>query len=1662
MLGENKVFTYSELETLNTKYKELYEEAIGISQDIRHLISSLNNISIPDGVNSNTLRSILTNAQPKTDLFYDTLNKLNHYVERICNDLSQYDQKSAKNMRDLRSTTTQIQRKIKNYEDLIQLGFKAGNATDFTNHLLQIKEKAADIQDSILKVLEMSKGLALSSMVYSVDPVNMGTGNFCFEKEDLSINGIMPIMFKRTYNAIDDYCGVLGCNWVHNYEVYLRIKGKSISIMREDGCIIYFDKKEGDYYYSTLEPSYKLLHSEEGYQLIDNIFKSYQFDKDGRLITLSDENNNSVRFTYNNNKLLEKVESISGNLIFRYNSTGLLISVTDNNNRSIKYDYSGNKLTKIISTDGHTTRYEYCLKGKLNAIINPHNSVLVRNNYDDAFRTIKQVFADGGVMDFEYLDHKNQIKLTEQNGNIIYYEHDNRYRNNRIVYEDGEEIYTYNKYNRKTSYIDKNKHITKYEYDKNQNLIQIVNPLGETLSFGYDSTNHPIQVKQNNGGTYQIKYNKKGDYEKIIDPLGYETTLIYSENSELLKLIQPNGAAIEFEYDENGNISKIEYPNGGIYSYQYDKSNQVIQTINPSGSITKYAYNKQGYIRKVTNAEGKVRRYTYNELGKVIRIKDFDNTVLRTEYNSIGKMAKMINRNGAIYEYEYDLMWNISKVTEPNGAETCYLYNKLNKLTSIKNGKGYEIKYEYDPNGNRIIEDYEGRTRLFAYDALNRIIEVTDEEDAITKFEYNDMGHIQKLTDSLNNETNYEYDILGQLIGFTDTLGNKTTYTYTSMGLLESIRDALGGLTLYDYNNNGWLTSITYPEGEKESYTYDLCGNIIEKRKGEYSVFHYHYDNLDRIIEIINPLNGSYKFKYDAIGNVIWYNDAEGNETNLSYSPIGKLTNVMDAKGSVTSYEYDLCGNLTEIAKCGGVFTCLNDAMLINSSNHTIKRTRFEYDLLHNVSKVIDSKGQEESYQYDEFNRIVQKQDAEKYSVNVQYTPAGQIKQINYSDGQEVKFTYNALKQLTEIQDWIGITKITRNSLGNPIKVVNPDQSMVKYNYNSLGSREQLVYPNGREINYKYNHSGKLVQLSEKDQSFNYTYDNNGRLTDKKFPNGLISHYDYNAFDQIRSVVSRNDNAILEQYDYKYNNSGNPIELNRLRQDMQEDTGKYFFEYDALNRLEKVQSNDQTLRMYTYDDFGNRIQKWEQGGTINYQYNELNQLISENGAGIETEYKYDKRGNIIAEISENQLVKQYFYGASNMLNEYWEAGGSRTLYEYDGTRNRTGQTQYNESGDVQKLQYILDYTRPFHNILERRTGEETEQYLWDNRLLEQSGEGYYFEDIIGTPTRITDKNGKSVKCFSFDEFGNINSKYDSNRYPFGFTGYQLDHNTGLYYAQARYYKKEHGRFISKDPLIGSIYLPESIHAYTYGMNNPIMNTDETGMIAPLLVAIGVMFVVGAVGGTAGQVISDVIDTSVSYAKTGEFEWKISSWETYVGSALGGGIGGVSSLFVSPFGAGVIGSASSTFIGESLEKITGKEDRPMSEILKDTAVSGAIGGVVSFGLDKIIPNGGIKIQGITSGRNSYTAVFKSGITKLLNQNAARMSWKVLKKGIIASLVSGIIPSSTEAFANVIYEGLEGEIIKMIQDGLKQKEIEGIRNSYENIFGVSANSEYTCIG
>ena len=137
----------------------------------------------------------------------------------------------------------------------------------------------------------------------------------------------------------------------------------------------------------------------------------------------------------------------------------------------------------------------------------------------------------------------------------------------------------------------------------------------------------------------------------------------------------------------------------------------------------------------------------------------------------------------------------------------------------------------------------------------------------------------------------------------------------------------------------------------------------------------------------------------------------------------------------------------------------------------------------------------------------------------------------------------------------------------------------------------------------------------------------------------------------------------------------------------------------------------------------------------------------------------------------NIFVKNKKFSYSNL--------GKARSYSYDGLGNRIDFKEYEKQIGYEKdglktifganlseltpsyeENYILDRTRIYHNLLQRRTGKRGVQaiqsYVWDFNVAymeEGEKEFTYLQDELGSTIRLLEQGGESQTIYGYDEFG---------------------------------------------------------------------------------------------------------------------------------------------------------------------------------------------------------------------------------------------------------------------------------------------------------------------
>ena len=1263
------------------------------------------------------------------------------------------------------------------------------------------------------------------------DPINSATGNFYYTKDDIVIPGRYPLTFTRFYNAIGGLDGVLGANWTHNYNIRLHNNGEHVHIVFGDGHVETYTRLEEGFYAAPPDRTNTLIKSEDdggGFVLHFQTLVQYCFDDNGALREIVDENGNKTFFEYDG-ELLSDVRNACGCLSFSYNENGLLARVSDQTGREVTLEYAQGQLTKVTHPTGAMHKYEYENHGMISKVIDPLGVATVNNKYDDKGRTVVQYLADGGVAQLEYDDERMTTSITEQNGNKVVYFRDEAYRTIKAVYGDFEERYIYDSEKKRTGHVDRNNNTWWYEFDVFGNTTKQTDPLGNSVIAEYNTFNRPTKLTLQNGGHMGFTYDEYGNLTSSIDPIGRQTSCKTDEKGRMYALVMPDESEFKLEFDERGNVIAATDSMGVKTLYEYDDLNRVIKATNGNGTPIYFEYNKDSAISKTTDAIGNIRSYEYNLAGMITCITDFDGSIVKYKYNSMGQVEEIIDQSGISTKATFDLMQNTTSVTDHNGNTIYYEYDHYNRITKTVDEEGNATTYEHDNNGNvtAVISPLGLRTEI-TYDALNRHNSVTEPTGAKTEFTYDNGGNLTHITDPLGNTTMREFDLAGQLIKLTDPIGNETQFTYTPLGQIENIINPKGERQVYSYYPGGRLKSVVMPCGDIQRFEYDKSGNLIKLIDGLENETILVYDSLDRVIQSINPLGHSKKFEYDAAGRVSKIIDEADNTTQYKYSPTGKIVEIIDATGHSTKYDYDNMGRLTRLEQ----YRLIDDAYA-GTKHREYQITTYERNKKGEVIAVTSPLGNVVKYAYDKSGNISSQLDEDGLETLYEYNLAGKLAKVSYADGKTVDFSYDALKQLTEMRDWLGTTKIEPDALGRVIKTTDFEGQQVGYVWNSVGQREKLVYPDGKEVAYEYTASGRLCKVTSGTDMTSYEYDPAGRLVARILPDSTKTMYEFNTLGTPSSITHSKNGEKLDYFQYTYDPVGNVTKIEKQRTGADSDSGVFKYTYDPLYRLVEATSG-QSSKTYVYDNLGNRIASMKDGIETRHSYNARNQLEKTMGNGITSEYLYDKRGNLTQVMQNGQVSARYAFDSTNMMVSSFTQNKGTAKYVYDGFRKRIkllenfhADMDSNQPDPCKEVRYVLDMTLPYNNMLTTR-GTHNQDFVWGYGMLSaHSCDGrafYYLQDHLGSPIRLVGKDKTDV-ALAYDEFGVPEVGYDFNKFnnPLGFTGYQMDGTSGLYYAQARYYTADLGRFAAEDPI------KDRLNWYGYCGANPITYVDPSGL-----------------------------------------------------------------------------------------------------------------------------------------------------------------------------------------------------------------------------------------
>lgn len=1038
----------------------------------------------------------------------------------------------------------------------------------------------------------------------------------------------------------------------------------------------------------------------------------------------------------------------------------------------------------------------------------------------------------------------------------------------------------------------------------------------ERLRYTFNSTGKLASIRDRNGNTLTLNYTS-GRLSSAVDAAGRSLSFAYDGSNRITSVTDPGGRVTGYGYDEFSNLISITDARGGVVRIAYDSLHRLITITDQNDHIfvtniyddqgrvviqrdarlknTTFSYDVYSRTTTVTDPLGRATSYYYDSELRLVRERDTSGYSLYYEYDASSNRTKATNKRGQFTTFEYDSRGNLLQINAPLSSVTSMTYDSQDNLLTRTDPLGFTTTNTFDASGNLLTTtDPEGGSLAYTYDANGLMLTFTDPLGHTSSFGYNSYGLRMSVTDPLGQVSTTVYDVMGRKLSETDALGRVTSYTYDAANHILSVTAPGGGVTTYTYDAVGNQLTATDPLGNLTSYLYDQKDKLIRVTDalGGETIYgyddvdnkiletnplgrttNYAYDGLHRLVSITDPLNHVTRFYYDVDGNRTGVDDPNGKRTNYTVDALNRVTQVTDPLLNVTTTVYDLNGNPLRVIdpmNAAVDYTYDRANRLVSVTDALGGVVTYTYDAAGNRTAVTDANGHVTSYSYDALNRLQSVTDALGHSVAYTYDAAGNRTRVTNARGQAVDYTYDADNRLlsvvqpggwsasysydlngrrTAMTDPTGSAAYTYDALGRLVSAAYPGGQVVGYAYDAAGSRTALTYPDGKQVTYTYDTANRLTKISDwLARETTFSYDNAGRVTTVSNPNYTTTTFAYDSAGRVTGIIhSVTSSGAFASFSYTLDRNGN-------RTRVTDTEGITSYQYDALNRLTLATYPDATSESFTYDAMGNRTAlNSTTEGSVTYSYDAADRLVQIAATTIDgtttTPLTWDADGNLLS-----QGDTTFTWDAANRLLSV-SSPGQTSAYSYSGDNRRASQTVNGVT-----TSYIYDLVGGLATVLSETSGADTTLYTYGLDLVASTGpagqQTYYHTDALGSTRALTDGTGALAGTYTYTAFGKVRSQAGAASTTFQFTGEQVD-PSGLVYLRARYYDPLTGRFISKDPMLGTAGDPQSINRYPYARNNPALLVDPSGNFFWAAVGIGLL-VAGVIG--AANMIGEGINS----------------------------------------------------------------------------------------------------------------------------------------------------------------------------------------------------------
>ena len=685
----------------------------------------------------------------------------------------------------------------------------------------------------------------------------------------------------------------------------------------------------------------------------------------------------------------------------------------------------------------------------------------------------------------------------------------------------------------------------------------------------------------------------------------------------------------EFEYDSLGRMTKSTSPDpDGIVEHDLSLPSYGVSLSRP---VTEYTYAADGRLLQAKSGSESApsvitTEYRRYDGGRTETVEDAIHNITYREFDLAGRLTYEVDARSNVTQYRYDRLGRLTSMIDAAGSVTTIEYFDKNETSGLT-----EMGLEPDTRAERFEKVTDPRTFVTwkEYDAAGNLIRVVhpdpdgDRSDlrAISDvYAYNSDGTLAKQWQEYGNDTTpqrwkaYEYDAAGRLKRAADVLGTLAEYDYDRLDNVIRTENSNGAETFTDFDRFGRVVSTQLTVGGLQlpgtlptRYAYDYLGNTTYQSDEYCDRTYTLYDYLGRPVDIVEP---------DVSHAADVSNYRTPKQTIYEYNEDGTLFETRGSEGITRYGSYDLLGRAKSVTT--------------NFGTAEARETKYEFDEVGNVTKMVDADHNVTKYEYDQLNRVT------KEWINIDLA-----KESEFIPAQYREWTYDGNGNLKSFRD--------------------RDDRVTFYNYDRMNRRTSVDSKgtNGRESQRtefaytlegdllsatSYAHSQETHKVELTSQYVYSNYDARGRV-------GKITQ-DFSVFDVQKQVVfdyvyssngysvTASSNGFIYKSEYRFDAAGREIFASQTRPNAgnyKEITRQYFLQNGPQPSDSNVTPYAARRNQLTRTQKMANGKSMAIGTTTTYYEDQDSNLVrridhaKSNGAEISNfQYNYDAKGNLRA------------------------------------------------------------------------------------------------------------------------------------------------------------------------------------------------------------------------------------------------------------------------------------------------------------------------------------------------------------------------------------------------------------------------------------------------